>query len=559
MEKVNQIFLSSKILILLVILVSTPALLSFFHNGYFPAHDYIHIVRIYEMTKSLKDGQFPVRWVPDLRYGEPLFNFYAPLPYYLGALVHRTHISYLATAKVLFGLSLILSGLGMFFLGRELFGNLGGLLSSALYIYAPYHSVDIYVRGALSEAWSLVFFPLIFLFSFKLSQKKNLFNLIFLSISLTSLYYTHNIMAMLFLPFFMGLIFFLIWQKKDLKLILWFSLSLVISFGLAASYLLPAYFEKDLIQTTQLTSNYFDFRAHFVEIHQFFSSFWGYGASVWGPNDGLSFQIGAVHWVLLGISLIILWLKRTNKKIFFLLIFLTLEFLLSLFMQHNKSTPIWLAFPVLAFTQFPWRFLGVSIFLVSLVAGVLGFEANKDYVLAFLVMVVVIVVYNLQFFHPQEYYFKKNDEDYISPSYLFYEGFIPKDYLPVYVKSIITKRIDSPHALKGEISIGNFRKNSNSGSFDVNVKKNADMEAPITYFPGWIVYINKKLIPQEQPTDLGLIHFKLPQGIYRVELNFKNTLIRSLGDIISLISGTLILILVLAAISKRRLGKYLPL
>ncbi|MBI2034661.1 MAG: hypothetical protein HYT11_02915, partial [Candidatus Levybacteria bacterium] len=68
-------------------------LLSFFSirpllvSGFFPMHDDTQVARVYEMWKALRDGMFPVRWVPDLGYGYgyPIFNFYAPLAYYAGA------------------------------------------------------------------------------------------------------------------------------------------------------------------------------------------------------------------------------------------------------------------------------------------------------------------------------------------------------------------------------------------------------------------------------------------------------------------------------------------
>ena len=56
----------------------------------FKHHDDVSIIRLYEMDRCFKDGQIPCRWVPDLGnlYGYPLFNYYAPLPYYFGWLIY---------------------------------------------------------------------------------------------------------------------------------------------------------------------------------------------------------------------------------------------------------------------------------------------------------------------------------------------------------------------------------------------------------------------------------------------------------------------------------------
>jgi hypothetical protein len=44
-------------------------------------------------------------------------------------------------------------------------------------------------------------------------------------------------------------------------------------------------------------------------------------------------------------------------------------FVLSLFMSHHASKPVWDALPLLAFVQFPWRFLAIAAFGSSLAAA----------------------------------------------------------------------------------------------------------------------------------------------------------------------------------------------
>src|SRR4030042_3532113 len=88
-----------------------------FVRGYFPHHDDLQVIRIFEMRRCLTDFQIPCRWVPDMGYGNgfPLFNFYGVLPYYLGALVSFV-AGFIASAKFLFLVSLLGGGLGIYFL-----------------------------------------------------------------------------------------------------------------------------------------------------------------------------------------------------------------------------------------------------------------------------------------------------------------------------------------------------------------------------------------------------------------------------------------------------------
>ena len=80
-------FLSGLFFLIIVILLSYWSISHLLLPGFFPIHDNTQVQRVFEMSKSLRDGMFPVRWVSDMGYGfgYPIFNFYAPLAYYFGA------------------------------------------------------------------------------------------------------------------------------------------------------------------------------------------------------------------------------------------------------------------------------------------------------------------------------------------------------------------------------------------------------------------------------------------------------------------------------------------
>ncbi len=91
--------------IIVVVALSYFAIKPLFIPGFFPIHDDTQVARVFEMSKSLKDGMFPVRWVSDLGYGYgyPIFNFYAPLAYYVGALFQLVGFNALAATKIMMG------------------------------------------------------------------------------------------------------------------------------------------------------------------------------------------------------------------------------------------------------------------------------------------------------------------------------------------------------------------------------------------------------------------------------------------------------------------------
>ena len=109
------------------------------------------------------------------------------------------------------------------------------------------------------------------------------------------------------------------------------------------------------------------------------STFWGFGGSIWGVEDGMSFQIGWLHWGGILITLILsflLWKKDKQKSI--ILIFLFLVFLGATFLIHPRSNPIWEKVTILQTIQFPWRILAVIIFASSFAIGsLLSVEISK--------------------------------------------------------------------------------------------------------------------------------------------------------------------------------------
>jgi uncharacterized membrane protein len=95
------------------------------------------------MASALIDGQFPVRIVKDLGYGfgYPIFNFYGPLPYYIGGLIAVTGISALIATKIMMGIGMVLASITMFLVMRSFIGSLPAAVSAIVFMYAPYHAI----------------------------------------------------------------------------------------------------------------------------------------------------------------------------------------------------------------------------------------------------------------------------------------------------------------------------------------------------------------------------------------------------------------------------------
>lgn len=514
-----------------------------FLPGYFSHHDDLQVMRIFEMRKCLEDLQIPCRWVPDMGYGNgyPLFNYYAVFPYYIGALT-SFFIGYVFSAKLLFLIPLILSSLSMYLLARQFSGVYPALAAGILYTFAPYKALDSYVRGDVTESFSMAIIPLVLYFGLRLINTGNLKFLILLSFSLAFFLISHNIMTVLFAPVILLLSLFWLNLKKFKNWKPLFS-GLALGMGLSAFFIFPAYFEKELVQIDNLTRLDLNFRAHFVTINQlFWDREWGYGASKPGTDDTISFQIGWPHWWIVVVS--VLWVLKIRNLLYFILFAI---FLLSIFMIHVRSAFIWEQIPILRFTQFPWRFLAVTVFSVSLIAALfLGSFKDKIQKYAALVLIVFVVYFNWSYFRPEHFYPNIHDTQKLSGKlWETQQKAAILDYLP---KGAVQPREPAPKEpilISGNAEFENFKLRSNSWQFKAIVKEPSVVEVPVFDFPNWQVFIDSKKVEHNNKNYLGRISFNLNEGEYLVVGKFLNTAIRTYSNLISAVCLVILVILIL--------------
>ena len=214
-----MVFLKRYFGIFVVLLLSFWAIKSLFVPGFFPIHDDEQIARLFDLDQALKFWHIPPRIAPNLGfgYGYPFFNFYPPFAYYIAEVFKIIGFSYVGSIKLMVGLGFILGSFFMYLLSKEFFGKLGGLISAVFYTYAPYHAVDVYVRGAFPEFWSMVFLPAIFWSFYKLKQSCKWKFFIFSIIFTSSLILTHNLVVVMVAPFISVWIIFLALSSKDKK------------------------------------------------------------------------------------------------------------------------------------------------------------------------------------------------------------------------------------------------------------------------------------------------------------------------------------------------------
>ncbi len=525
---------------------------------FFEAHDAKHSVFfLVEFDQAFRDGFFWPRWAPDFSfgYGYPLFNLYAPLAFYLAELVHLTGLGFTTSVKVVYGLATIGAGWGMYGFVKRLFGPAAGLAAAVLYMYIPFHLVEIYVRSAYAEFVALALIPLVFWAFTELVAAPGLVRLALAGLAYGVLALTHHTTFFTFTPFLVIYILYLLLAKT------WFRLKPLLShtfyaleaglLGLAVSaiYLLPMIVEMRYVKLEQWTSGSYNYLQHFVYFSQFFSPDWGYGYAGVGLQDDFSYQLGIVAVALAAFALATIIRRRFPHHataLFFLCSTLVVIWLMS-----PLAEPVWRVLPIASLVQFPWRLLGMSAFTMSVVAGALfaggdqGFETPAPS-LYLLCLVIILAAY-----------------PYTRPQYTDIPAWAETPLAVVNWDSgsivdrvgmvSVTDEQPQTSPMEGQYRRGGPLTNvaaiiAGEGAVETlhhgggSDRVRVDAAGPVTLqfntydYPGWQVYLNGQPLDHRYEPPYGLITVDVPAGAHTVLLRMGITPARAAGAVITVLA-----------------------
>jgi hypothetical protein len=450
--------------------------------------------------------------------------------------------------EFVFVASALFSVVGMYLFLKEFFGKIESIAGSLLYLYTPYRAVQIYVRGAMGEALAMAAIPFVFWAATRVINKPGRKNIFLLALFLAVLILSHNYIWLLVAPWIMLFcLVLLIKRKARIPTITRLFLGVILGAGLSAYWWIPSAKEYGLV--AGITP--FSLEDHFPFIKQLILPSWDYGASLPGPDDGMSFQIGIVNLAMvLAASAIILLTRKTLEKYGVILITSFSGFFVSVFFMNIRSLPVWRLLPIYEFVQFPWRLLFLTTFFSAVLATVVVATFTKRYRLwAALVVVVASIVLTGGYFKPgslvdtpDSYYLSRMfataaeegerrdpTQDYVnwSEDYLLLPpGVVKSDHLPF------------PKAVgDGNVAVLSFEKVGTS-----HFKTSVDAGLPgklslyLLYFPGWYAKVDETRASISSGTPYGQLEVSVPSGRHEVEVYWAETPLRKGADYISLFS-----------------------
>lgn len=383
----------------LTLLLTIFAVAPFLLPGYFwGANDARHHVYfLHQFNRLVEDGIWWPRWSPDFAfgYGYPFFNIYGPFSHFLAELLyHFLGFGYTQAIKSIFALSIVASAATMYVCARDWAGRPAAMISALVYTYLPYHLLNLYVRANLAESMAFVWLPLCLWGVRNAAMRRSAGWIVATALAYGGLMVTSNLVIVLFTPA-LGLYLLLVsWLYAteegevvrfghrlwaSIKVALWPIAGLAAGLGLSAVFWIPAFLERKYVRVDQWFAGRYDFKGHFVYLYQLFSPRWGFGVSVPGPDDAVSYQIGLAALVLVIVGVLVAWPRagRQRAEIAFFLLAAVVAVLVTL----EISSPLWelpIVGSLLGSAQFPWRWFSVMAPFVALLSGLVAARFPAD-------------------------------------------------------------------------------------------------------------------------------------------------------------------------------------
>ena len=521
---------------------------------FFQAHDAQHsIFYVVEFDQTLRDGFLYPRWSPDFAfgYGYPLFNIYPPLAIYAAEIVHLLGFDIVTSVKLIYVLATIASGLTMYGFATRLFGKKAGLLAGTVYMFAPFHLLEIYVRSAYAEYVSLALLPLVLWAFTELIAAPNIRRMGLAGAAYGLLALTHHSSFFTFTPFLLLYILVLVAGKAKLNPLAWLKLALfnagagILGVALAGIYLIPALLEQRFIKIEQWVSGSYNALEHFVYLSQLFSPAWDYGYSNPGPTDGMSYQLGIIVYGLTLITIVgLIFYGRRIPHRGTVVIFVG-AVLLAVWLMLPTAAWVWATLPMASLVQFPWRLLIIVILSLSVVVGAFTpiFQPDRT-TLTMLSLVTVLGSYT----YAQPQYTAIPDWADTPLSVVEWDAFSVHDRVgmvsytaeqpttsPMEAQYRAGEPLQVATVLSGDASVETLR--HGGASDDIKVTGGPATIQFYTYdYPGWQVRLDGQSLEHRHEPPFGLITVDVPAGEHVLELRMGTTQPRLIGTLLSVLA-----------------------
>lgn len=532
-------FLSITVLTLCALYSITPLLIhnEFISGGWDLSH---HINKAFHVSKGIKEGVIYPRWLAMSNggYGNPTMIFYSPLFYWITGFINLFLPSLIASLKVTTFMGFFLSGISMYIFLRNFCNHTGSVAGGIAYQILPYHIFDFYIRDSLAETFAFLWLPLILHFLYTGVIKDRLSHWIGMSLSYAGLILTHIASAYIFTFVIVAAALSLSIREKSAKGSLKFVVATVFGLLISSVYFLPMFFERRFIHLEWLVGGHWGTYA---------SNFLFVAGKSRDPFYLCLGKIVMMQVLLVIVSLIHIYYRSKRNRDFsqaYLFIFSSSVFIFSIFMSTSYSTPVWKIIPGLPTILFPWRWLMVSTFAISILIALTFHNFSIDnfkrdrviriYTAVFLALIISNLYLSSSYITAAEP-MQKNDLERI-----LREAEDHIEYRPIWLidtEKDFSRDKGAPVIFKegtGTVDILIWR--FQSRMFKVNASAPSTLRVSTFYYPGWTALVNDREVPIDIEKDSGAMLLNLPTGKNTVLLEFRDTSLRKTAKWISVLS-----------------------
>lgn len=513
-------------------------------------HDtFFHLSRIEGLAKAIRNKDFLPAIYPDKNngfgYASPLF--YADILLTPAALVHLAGLPLSITYKLVILIETMLASFALMCLVYRITKrNSASIIGATAYTFANYHITDVYVRGALGEVQAMIFLPILLEGIYILLYEQNEKQWKCACFALTALALTHNLTFLL--SVILCIIFFLIrLTRLDKAAIKAVFKAVILAFLFSAFFTLPM---LEQLSSNDYYLNYYgtssDLADSALPLWKYFANttVFGYSSTALSKEQQMLVNPG---YFLTFTPLLYLFIKEKKP-------FITTCMILGyIFLLLPSSLFPWNYFFFLRILQFPWRFIQLSMLLLTIPASyafINLFHQKPVQIIAVSLLVIegiwhVMPVTTRTFGMTSDMTWDDVTrgaltDPYYSATYMRVE-LAGGDYLPLSSPDYraLTPVIMDENMAPTDIS---FKKQYNTLEITID-EQTSDKEIvlPLTWYKGYtITDENGKEIPCYQ-NAYGLVTFT-PQSTGTHTCCYKSTPLRNISIAVSAVSMTLFIV-----------------
>ncbi|HJX38811.1 MAG TPA: hypothetical protein VJ714_09430, partial [Anaerolineae bacterium] len=326
----------------------------------------------------------------------------------------------------------------------------------------------------------------------------------------------------------------------------------------------------------RLKEDYFEFSRHFLTFSEILSpSEVPDGSSL---NPVWLLNLGTAQLLLSGLGLLGIVVGPWPRERKMQAAFFPAMLVVSVFMTLPVSSVVWANVPLLAFTQFPWRFFSVAILAAAVLSGAsagLWIRIRWPKATVALVGLCLVVAVGSAFVQLYPRWPPASREDLSSRDVVLHElrtGIVgtnsTSECLPVWVIDEPTNSPLVPLYLSDspitKLDLGTLPDSASaevlehtvvSDEYLVSSPSAVTLRFNTLYYPGWRASVDSQPVPIQPSYPEGLITFPVPAGEHRVAVRFGDTPVRVAANLLSAATAlALIGAAVLVGVRRRRSG-----